>query len=136
MTGGKFVKKTLFIVVLIIVLTVVPVFSEGLLREPSQNPNAVFRLFRTTNIWTFLLLDTSDGRIWQLQFDIEGDNRFTEVLSDEFLIESEEEMFAGRFTLYPTTNIYTFILLDQIDGRTWQVQWSQEPKERLVIPIY
>lgn len=30
----------------------------------------------------------------------------------------------GRFTLYPTQNVFTFILLDQIDGRMWQVQWS------------
>lgn len=29
----------------------------------------------------------------------------------------------------------TFILLDQINGRTWQVQWSLEPEKRIVIPI-
>lgn len=32
-----------------------------------------------------------------------------------------------RFTLYPTKSIYTFILLDQLDGRTWQVQYMEEP---------
>lgn len=35
----------------------------------------------------------------------------------------------GRFTLYPTQNRYNFILLDQTDGRTWQVQWSTKPEE-------
>ena len=42
----------------------------------------------------------------------------------------------GRFFLYPTTNIYNFILLDQIDGRTWQVQWSIEKSDRMVLRIY
>ena len=32
-------------------------------------------------------------------------------------------------------NIYNFILLDQIDGRVWQVQWSFKANERFVIPI-
>lgn len=41
----------------------------------------------------------------------------------------------GRFTLYPTNNIYNFILLDQIDGRMWQVQWSLKEKNRGLIPI-
>ena len=42
----------------------------------------------------------------------------------------------GRFFLYPTTNIYNFILLDQIDGRTWQVQWNTEKSDRVVKRIY
>jgi hypothetical protein len=40
-----------------------------------------------------------------------------------------------RFTLYSTQNMYTFILLDQVDGKTWQVQWSTEAKNRFIIPI-
>ena len=41
----------------------------------------------------------------------------------------------GRFFLYPTKNIYNFILLDQIDGRTWQVQWSYDENKRIIVPI-
>ncbi len=47
------------------------------------------------------------------------------------LIKEEND----RFALYPTQNIYTFILLDQVDGRTWQVQWSIDTYSRGVIPI-
>ena len=39
------------------------------------------------------------------------------------------------YRLFPTQNIYNFILLDQLDGRVWQVQWSIEAKTRMVIPI-
>lgn len=36
----------------------------------------------------------------------------------------------GRFFLYPTENTYNFILLDQIDGRVWQVQWNIDEQDR------
>ncbi|MEI6662551.1 MAG: hypothetical protein WCL01_10525 [Comamonadaceae bacterium] len=35
----------------------------------------------------------------------------------------------GRFTLYPTRNMYNFILLDQDVGRTWQIQWSTDKEQ-------
>lgn len=100
-----------------------------------KNNNAVeYRLFSTQNMWTFIKLNTRNGRMWQVQFSTKEENRFATNLSSVSLVSKEEEE-NDRFTLYPTTNIYTFILLDQIDGRTWQVQWSIEPKNRLVLPI-
>ena len=41
----------------------------------------------------------------------------------------------ARYKLYPTQNIYNFILLDQVDGRLWQVQWSLEEGNRAIFPI-
>ena len=72
--------------------------------------------------------------MWQVQWDTKN-NQFETELSLISRVTKEEEN-NGRFFLYPTTNIYNFILLDQIDGRVWQVQWSIEPKERLVVPIF
>jgi hypothetical protein len=42
----------------------------------------------------------------------------------------------GRFKLYPTENTYNFIMVDVIDGRTWQVQWNIDYDKRLCIRIY
>ena len=42
----------------------------------------------------------------------------------------------GRFKLYPTGNMYNFIMVDVINGRSWQVQWSTKKDERLVLRIY
>ncbi|MDR0660360.1 MAG: hypothetical protein LBG19_06065 [Prevotellaceae bacterium] len=70
----------------------------------------------------------------QVQFDVEDNNRFETYLGLKPLVAKDKEV-NGRFTLYPTQNIYSFILLDQLDGRTWQVQWSIESKNRIVIPI-
>src|SRR5262245_34631048 len=77
--------------------------------EPTQNPNVPYRLFKTFNIYTFLKLDTRDGRLWQVQWG-DKEHRFTEVINSIALVSDGK---VGRFTLYPTSNIYTFILLDQ-----------------------
>jgi len=65
---------------------------------------------------------------------VEDNNRFETYLNILPLVEEEEEV-NDRFTLYPTENMWTFILLDQYSGKTWQVQWSIEPENRVVIPI-
>lgn len=74
-------------------------------------------------------------KIWQIQYDVSGNNRGGVVLNDKDLAEDKEKI-PGRFTLYPTQNMWTFILLDQIDGSSWQVQWAMEKENRFVIPIY
>jgi hypothetical protein len=51
-------------------------------------------------------------------------------------VYSVEDEIPGRFTLYATTNYYNFVLLDQIDGRTWQVQWSTNQNQMMVVRIY
>ena len=42
----------------------------------------------------------------------------------------------GRFKLYPTGNMWNFIMVDVIDGRTWQVQWNIDENKRLVYKFY
>lgn len=103
--------------------------------NPSNNVDVVYELFPTQNIWTFLKLNTRDGRIAIVQFDVNKSNRMEYDLNTTPFVE-EENAQNGRFTLYPTSNIYNFILLDQIDGRVWQVQWSDKKEQRLVFPIY
>lgn len=101
----------------------------------STDSAVTYRLFSTRNMYTFIKLDTRNGKMWQVQWSNKGrEYRFESTLSDISQVNKDEEK-NGRFFLYPTTNIYTFILLDQIDGRTWQVQWGNED-ERLVIRIY
>ena len=98
-------------------------------------PNAVaFRLFSTQNMWTFIKLNTRNGQMWQVQFDVPGDNRSVTFLNVLPLVNLEEEV-NDRFTLYSTQNMYNFILLDQLNGKTWQVQWSQNAENRVIVPI-
>ena len=37
--------------------------------------------------------------------------------------------------LTENSNNYNFIMLDQVNGKTYQVQWSQEAEKRIVVPI-
>lgn len=115
-------------------------FAKGQSEIPIQNispdSTVVYRLFSTYNMYTFIRLNTRNGRMWQVQWNMDSKKRFVSVLSDISLsYEKEEDDVNGRFFLYPTENIYTFILLDQIDGRTWQVQWGKE-EDRKVLRIY
>ena len=99
----------------------------------TQNPNATYRLFPTTNMWIFIKLNTADGRMWLVQYSTKAGNQ-VEIPLSRIERADESEKKDGRFTLYATQNMYNFILLDQIDGRVWQVQWSTEG-DNLVIPI-
>ena len=102
--------------------------------EIEQADNIVYRLFPTSNMWTFIKLNTRNGQMWQVQYNINGNNRFETFLNIHPLIERENEE-NGRFTLYPSQNTYNFILVDQIDGRLWQSQWSMESENRGIISI-
>lgn len=108
--------------------------SETSVQNISTDSGVTFRLFSTRNIYTFIKLNTRNGKMSHVQWGTGNSDHFEYALSDISLVNKEDEK-NGRFFLYPTTNIYNFILLDQIDGRTWQVQWSTEEKNRMVLSI-
>ncbi len=128
-------KFLLIIFVLITTISIAQTTSETPFQNISTDSNVAYRLFATKNKYNFIKLDTRNGQMWQVQWNVEDNYRNVNVLSAISLIPKEEEKI-GRFFLYPTTNIYNFILIDQIDGRTWQVQWSLEEKNRMVLYIY
>ena len=105
------------------------VFQEQL-REP------MYKLYPTQNMYTFLELNTLTGQIWIVQWSTESSKRFKYVLDVEERIYSWDTPICGRFELLPTQNMYNFILLDNIKGYCWQVQWSFDQNKRMVIPIY
>lgn len=130
-------KRTLSLLFLVISVNLI-----GQVREDSTASSEVnqlnrewaYELYPTQNMYTFLKLDTRNGRIWQVQHSNKEDTRF-EIFLNVLPLVSEEDESNGRFELYPTENIYTFILLDRISGDTYQVQWSHKYENRLVLPI-
>ncbi|KAF2336160.1 hypothetical protein [Flavobacterium daemonense] len=127
------------LITLIFVLFATISFAQSTSQAPIQNistdSDVTYRLFATRNMYTFIKLNTRNGQMRQVQWSTENETRFETILSDISLVNKEEER-NGRFFLYPTTNIYNFIMIDQIDGRAWQVQWSTEEKNRAVMRIY
>ena len=129
MTEIMQMKRALSLTATLLVFTTL-VMAEELRPEPTQNPNAPFRLFNTKNIYTLLKLDTRDGRVWQLQWG-DSEHRLVVAINAKALTPGGKP---GRYTLYPTSNIFTFMLLDQETGESWQVQWSMK-EDRFVVPI-
>ena len=76
---------------------------------------------------------------WEKDYNSEPDSivspetkRIMKPYNLEQLLEVSDFAQNGRFKLYPTGNMYNYIMVDVIDGRTWQVQWSTKENEMLV----
>ena len=104
--------------------------------EVFKSEAPIYQLFSTQNTWALIKLDTRNGKLWQVHFTIskEGYEGLLDINSNS-LVSSDEEI-NGRFTLYPTQNIYNFILLDQINGKTYKVQWNNDSDKRFIRRIY
>lgn len=104
-------------------------------QQKVHSENSIYQLFPTKNYWTFLKLDTRNGKMWQVHFTVKDDGGRRELILNSINLVSKEKETNGRFTLYPTENIYNFLLLDQIDGDVYQVQWSMDEESRGVVPV-
>ncbi|MGE5354952.1 MAG: hypothetical protein ACM3PT_01855 [Deltaproteobacteria bacterium] len=97
--------------------------------------NTIYQLFPTQNYWTFIKLDTRNGKMWQVHFSVKDDSNTGELVLNSLPLVNKENEVNGRFTLYPTENMYNFLLLDQVDGTVVQVQWSLEAKNRGIVSV-
>lgn len=94
-----------------------------------------YKLYPTENIYTFLQLDTKTGMIKQVQWSLDEENEGSIVINDIDLT-SGMGYGSGSFELYPTQNMYQFILLDKTNGRKWHVQWGIVSGKRWIRRIY
>lgn len=95
-----------------------------------------FKIYKTENTYNLIKLDTATGQTWQVQYRLGDTESMTVVIDDSSLLWYSESEIAGRFELYPTNNMYQFILIDTQTGRTWQIQWNTTPSKRFRERIY
>lgn len=96
-----------------------------------------FKMYKTENLYNLLKLDTATGAVWMVQYGMNNNASAGELEVDSTsLLWSWETPVAGRYELYPTKNMYNFILLDTLCGTTYQVQWSTKPSEVFRRRIY
>ena len=125
-------RKLLLILTLLLGIAINSYAAEpATVVAPATTATNNFLLYPTTNMYTFLKLDTRNGKIWQVQYSMDENEFETTLNTEELAINGKP----GQFALYPTTNNWTFILLDTVTGKVWHVQWSQEPSNRGIIPI-
>lgn len=68
---------------------------------------------------------------------LDKEKEFSVTINDEDLSNFASRYYeAGSFELYPTKNMYQFILLNKEDGRKWHVQWGIESNKRWIRRIY
>ena len=128
-------KKILFVLFAFCMLTSCNKEQKQTNAPKVTTENVRYKLFPTENIWNFLKLDTRNGRVWQVQWTMDENNFEGEAeLNNRPLVSSDQEE-NGRFTLYPTRNIYNFLLVDQISGKIWQVQWATDSSNRFIVPL-
>jgi hypothetical protein len=124
----KYITPILLIVALILGSYIQPSASTAEIEEQSKPP--IYKLYPTKNNWTFLKLDTRNGKISQVLFTVSEDGSRGEYTVNSVAQVSIENQFPGRFELKETINMYNFLLLDQITGKVVQVQWSFERMSR------
>lgn len=88
-----------------------------------------YKLYPTENIYTFLQLDTKTGKIEQVQWSLKLENEGSVTINGDDLTFGFG-YGSGSFELYPTKNMYQFILLDKTNGRKWHVQWGFKSSDR------
>ena len=109
-------KKYLF---LLLALIVVPLYAQmqGNLQYTDINHNSAvrYKLYPTSNMHNFLKLDTRFGVVTGVQWDMSIKNVFQYDVGNTWKSIPADQLVDGRFELYPTQNIYTFLLLEQFE---------------------
>ena len=82
-----------------------------------------YKMYKTENIYNFLRLDTKTGKVWQVQWSLDSSKEGVWTINSTDL-SSWKEYGSNSFELYPTQNMYQFILIDKTDGRMWHIQWG------------
>ena len=109
-----------------------------LLLRMNQKAAPAYKLYPTDNMWTFIELETTTGRMWQVHYSVESSNKAGVLPLNTLnlsLLYGNGDSYAGRFELYKTQNMYNFILLDTESGAVWQAQWSFNESNRGIIPL-
>ena len=99
-----------------------------------------FKYANTVDYYTQVHND--DMKYWEEEYNSKPDSivsiedkAYWKPSSLEKTLEYRTVAKNGRFKLYPTGNMYNFIMVDVINGKTYQVQWSAKKDSRLVFRI-
>lgn len=80
-----------------------------------------YALYKTKNMWTYILLDKFSGKLWQCQYSVKGIEYITSVIINDVALSYTE---TNKFSIEPMTSMFQYYLLDNETGEMWQFQWS------------
>ncbi|HEY5122524.1 MAG TPA: hypothetical protein VIK14_02185, partial [Ignavibacteria bacterium] len=91
----------------------------------NEKPNR-YALYKTENMWTYILLDKFSGKLWQCQYSVQGTEYISSVVINPNELSSSQ---SNKFTIKPMTSMFQFYLINDETGDMWQFQWSTEGDE-------
>ena len=123
--------KKLFILLAAVVMTAAAIVTQEQIKFKDVNhetgSSLRYKLYPTFNMWTYLKLDTRTGRVTMLFFSVDNPNDEGEIyVGIPMEVYTGNEAINGRYELYPPTNLWTFLMIDQINGNTYHIQWSNK----------
>ena len=78
----------------------------------ANDEKSVYKLYPTTNISTFLKLDTSIGQVFQVHFDITGDERIEYIINPmKFFSLAQIPPYKGESAFQFQQDIHRFVHL-------------------------
>lgn len=95
-------------------------------RTPLNDKPNRYALYKTQNMWTFILLDKFSGRLWQCQYSVKGVEYIASWVINEIALSYTE---TNKFTIKPMTSMYQYYLIDDETGDMWKFQWSTKGDE-------
>lgn len=102
----------------------------------TPEPPPRYRLYKTENVWTQVLLDTRTGRAWQVSISVDKDALPVRLPINESPLVGVAPARDGRYSLSPTGNMWNFIMLDEDEGYVYQLQFSMKSQsERGILLI-
>ena len=91
----------------------------------NEKPNR-YILYKTKNMWTYILLDKFSGKLWQCQFSVKGTEYISSWKINPYELSSSQ---SNKFTIQPMTSMFQFYLINDETGEMWQFQWSTKGDE-------
>ena len=98
----------------------------------NEKPNR-YTLYKTKNMWTYILLDKFSGKLWQCQYSIKGIEYISSWVINPYELSYSE---SSKFTIQPMTSMFQFYLINDETGDMWKFQWSTEDDEYRWIEKY
>ena len=130
-----------YIIIAIIILLKMNLYSQNqtektsdLLHQVNENDIRTYRVFPTENMWYFIKLNTRTGEMWQIEFD-QNKTEQLEIPLTSLALDDKQEEIDNRFTLYPTIDNSTFLLLDQMNGKMWKLNWDTKPEKNVIVSL-
>lgn len=93
---------------------------------PESDTPYRYWLYPTQNLWTFILVDTFTGKLWQTQYTVDKNGSRFSIPINKYSLSYTEK---SKFEIKPMISMYQFYLINNDTGEMWKFQWSTKDED-------